>query len=301
MKYIILKICLILSIFATYSQQSKSQFTQYMYNTITLNPAYAGSKEDLNVFGMYRAQWLGVEGAPKTGVFSIEGLVGRRTGVGVNFTSDRVGISDQSSITLDYSYIVPLSPAYKLAFGLSGTANLLNIDYEKLHSKDVDSSQQNINGEFSPNAGAGIFLYSNNFYFGVSVPNILEKTRYENAIKSKVSEHLNTNVISGYVFDMNNSMRLKLATLVNVGKDSPLSFDLTANIMFFDRFVLGGAWRSSGTISALAGFQLGESFFMGYAYDLEKTKLSNNGAGTHELFIKYELGKSKSAVIPRFF
>jgi len=301
MKYIILKICLILGIFATYSQQSKSQFTQYMYNTITLNPAYAGSKEDLNVFGMYRAQWLGVEGAPKTGVFSIEGLVGRRTGVGVNFTSDRVGISDQSSITLDYSYIVPLSPAYKLAFGLSGTANLLNIDYEKLHSKDVDLSQQNINGEFSPNAGAGIFLYSNNFYFGVSVPNILEKTLYENAIKSKVSEHLNSNIISGYVFDMNNNMRLKLATLVNVGKDSPLSFDLTANIMFFDRLVLGGAWRSSGTISALAGFQLGESFFMGYAYDLEKTKLSNNGASTHELFIKYELGKSKSAVIPRFF
>jgi len=300
MKNIILKGVLILGIFATYSQQS-SRFTQYMYNTITINPAYAGSREALNVFGMYRAQWLGVEGAPQTGIFSIEGLVGKRSGIGVNFTNDRIGISDQSSITVDYSYIVPLSPAYKLAFGLSGTANLLNIDYEKLHSKDIDLRQENVDGEFSPNVGSGVFLYSNNFYFGVSVPTIFETTRYDDAIKSKVSERLNTNMISGYVFDMNSSMKLKLATLANVGQGTPFSFDLTANLMFLERFVLGAAWRSSGTISALAGFQLGDNLFMGYAYDMEKTKLSEQSSGTHEFFIKYQLGKNKSAVIPRFF
>jgi len=299
MKNIILKSLLILGTLVTYSQQS--QFTQYMYNTITLNPAYAGSREALNIFGMYRTQWLGVEGAPKTGVFSIEGLAGKRSGVGVNFSTDRIGVSDQSSISIDYSYIFPVSPGYKLALGLSGTANLLNIDYEKLHSHDVDLHQENIDGEFSPNFGTGIFLYSNNFYFGTSIPNILETTRYDDAVKSKVSESLSTNVISGYVFDMNSSTKLKLATLANIGKGSPFRFDLTANLMFLERFVLGTAWRSSGTISALAGFQLGENLFIGYAYDLEKTKLSEYSSGTHEFFIKYELGKNKNSIIPRFF
>jgi len=299
MKKIILKSVLILGVFATYSQQSR--FTQYMYNTIALNPAYVGSNETLNVFGMYRAQWLGVEGAPQTGIFSIEGLVGKRSGVGVNFTNDKIGISDQSSITVDYSYILPVSPGYKLAFGLSATANLLNIDYEKLHSKDIDLRQENVDGEFSPNIGSGIFLYSNNFYLGVSVPTIFETTRYEEVVKSKVSERLNTNMISGYVFDMNSSVKLKLATLANVGKGTPFSFDLTANLMFLERFVLGAAWRSSGTISALAGFQLGNNLFMGYAYDMERTKLSEQSSGTHEFFIKYQLGKNKSAMVPRFF
>jgi len=299
MRNIILKIFLIVGIFATYSQQSR--FTQYMYNTITLNPAYAGSREALNVFGMYRTQWIGVEGAPKTGVFSIEGLAKKRSGVGVNFSSDRIGISDQSSITVDYAYILPISPGYKLALGLSATANLLNIDYDKLHSKEIDLRQENIDGEFSPNVGAGTFLYSNHFYFGVSAPNILETTRYDEVVKSKVSEKISMNMISGYVFDMNSSMKLKLATLANVGGGSPLSFDLTANLMFIERFVLGVAWRSSGTVSALAGFQLGDNLFMGYAYDLEKTKLSEHGSGTHEFFIKYQLGKNKNARIPRFF
>lgn len=287
----------------SYSQQD-AQYTQYMYNTINVNPAYAGSRDVLSIFGMYRTQWVGLEGAPDTGVFSVHTPVGEKIGIGLTFVNDRIGIADENTISADFAYRVPVSENYKLAFGLKATAHLLNVDYSKLSIDPNDPEfQNNVDNMFSPNVGAGIYLYSNKFYAGVSVPNILETKHFENNETggSTVKERLHGYLITGYVFDLTENIKFKPAVMAKAVEGSPLQVDLTGNFLFNEKFTLGVAWRWDAAVSALAGFQINESWFIGYAYDAETTKLANYNSGSHEIFLRYELFNRQPIVSPRFF
>lgn len=285
-----------------YSQQD-SQYTQYMYNTINVNPAYAGSRDAISVFGLYRTQWVGLDGAPDTGVFSISSPVGERLGLGLSFVNDRIGISDESTIAADFSYAIPISENYKLAFGLKATAHLLNVDFNKLnvHSGDPDF-QNNIDNLFSPNVGAGIYLYSDKFYVGLSVPHILETDHYDDNTTSVASERMHGYLITGYVFDLSDRTKFKPAALAKAVEGSPLQVDLTGNFMFNEKFVLGVAWRWSAAVSGLAGFQVNDNWFIGYSYDAETTRLANYNSGSHEIFLRYEImNRNRRIISPRFF
>jgi len=299
----IVSVSLVLVALSSYAQQDP-QYTQYMYNTNNVNPAYAGSREALSIFGLYRTQWVGLDGAPDTGVFSIHSPVGERVGLGLTFVNDRISISDESTISIDFSYTIPLSDRYKLGFGLKTTAHLLNVDYSKLNLHDQgDIAMSNINNKFSPNIGAGIYLYSDKFYVGFSAPNILETEHYNNDdVQSLASERIHSYLISGYVFDLTEGIKFKPAVLAKMVEGSPLQADITGNFLFNEKFVLGVAWRWSEAISGLAGFQINDNWFIGYAYDAETTKLANYNSGSHEIFLRYEFfNKSKRMVSPRFF
>ena len=193
---------------ATYSQQD-SQFTQYMYNTVNINPAYAGSRGVLSIFGLHRNQWVGLDGAPVTNTFSINTPISNwRIGLGLSVINDRIGPSDENTISVDVSYAVPTSENFKLAFGVKGTANLLNVDFNKLSQYDPGDAlaQQNIDNKFSPNIGAGVYFYSDKTYIGFSVPNFLETEHFnkENTIASVASERMHYHLIGGHVFDLSN-------------------------------------------------------------------------------------------------
>ncbi|MFA5555718.1 MAG: type IX secretion system membrane protein PorP/SprF [Flavobacteriaceae bacterium] len=299
----IVSVSLVLVALSSYAQQDP-QYTQYMYNTNNVNPAYAGSREALSIFGLYRTQWVGLDGAPDTGVFSIHSPVGERVGLGLTFVNDRISISDESTISIDFSYTIPLSDRYKLGFGLKTTAHLLNVDYSKLNLHDQgDIAMSNINNKFSPNIGAGIYLYSDKFYVGFSAPNIIETEHYNNDdVQSLASERIHSYLISGYVFDLTEGIKFKPAVLAKMVEGSPLQADITGNFLFNEKFVLGVAWRWSEAISGLAGFQINDNWFIGYAYDAETTKLANYNSGSHEIFLRYEFfNKSKRMVSPRFF
>ncbi|MGE4345870.1 MAG: type IX secretion system membrane protein PorP/SprF [Flavobacteriaceae bacterium] len=299
----IVSVSLVLVALSSYAQQDP-QYTQYMYNTNNVNPAYAGSREALSIFGLYRTQWVGLDGAPDTGVFSIHSPVGERVGLGLTFVNDRISISDESTISIDFSYTIPLSDRYKLGFGLKTTAHLLNVDYSKLNLHDQgDIAMSNINNKFSPNIGAGIYLYSDKFYVGFSAPNIIETEHYNNDdVQSLASERIHSYLISGYVFDLTEGIKFKPAILAKMVEGSPLQADITGNFLFNEKFVLGVAWRWSEAISGLAGFQINDNWFIGYAYDAETTKLANYNSGSHEIFLRYEFfNKSKRMVSPRFF
>lgn len=299
----IVSVSLVLVALSSYAQQDP-QYTQYMYNTNNVNPAYAGSREALSIFGLYRTQWVGLDGAPDTGVFSIHSPVGERVGLGLTFVNDRISISDESTISIDFSYTIPLSDRYKLGFGLKTTAHLLNVDYSKLNLHDQgDIAMSNINNKFSPNIGAGIYLYSDKFYVGFSAPNILETEHYNNDdVQSLASERIHSYLISGYVFDLTEGIKFKPAVLAKMVEGSPLQADITGNFLFNEKFVLGVAWRWSEAISGLAGFQINDNWFIGYAYDAETTKLANYNSGSHEIFLRYEFfNQSKRMVSPRFF
>ena len=303
-RFLLLTVFSLLSLFG-YSQQD-SQYTQYMYNTNNINPAYAGSREVLSIFGMYRTQWVGLDGAPDTGAFSLHSPVSERVGLGLTIVNDKIGISDETTISVDFSYTIPINEDYKLAFGLKGTAHFLNVDYSKLLVNNPGDIllQNNIENRFSPNIGAGFYLYSDKFYAGISVPNMLETQHYDDnsATKSLAGERMHGYLITGYVFDLTDNIKFKPATLVKAVRGAPLQADVTGNFLFNERFTLGVAWRWDAAVSGLAGFQIDNNWFIGYGYDAETTKLANYNSGSHEIFLRYEFFRKSSRMIsPRFF
>ncbi len=287
----------------SYAQQD-AQYTQYMYNTINVNPAYAGSRNVLSVFGLYRTQWVGLEGAPQTSALSINSPIGdTRLGVGLSLVSDKLGPTNENQISADISYSIPTSEDFKLSFGIKGTANLFNLDKNKLTATNPnDISFQNLSNKFTPNIGAGLYLHSEKTYFGVSVPSFLETIRYADNSVSVNKERMNFYVIGGHVFELSPDIKLKPAFLVKAIQGAPLQADLSANFMFVEKFVLGAAYRWSAAASLMAGFQVNESLYIGYGYDLETTRLRNYNSGSHEIFLRYEFFKNQKRIVsPRFF
>jgi type IX secretion system PorP/SprF family membrane protein len=286
-----------------YSQQD-AQYTQYMYNTINVNPAYAGSRGVLSVFGLHRTQWVGLDGAPTTNAFSVNSPINNSNlGVGVSFVNDRIGPTNENTISADLSYTIRTSETYKLSFGVKGTANLFNLDKDKLNPFDAaDPLLQNINNDFSPNVGAGAYLHSDKLYLGISVPNFLETKRYDANDIAVYKERLNLYFIGGYVFDLTSNLKFKPAFLTKVVEGAPLQLDVSGNFLINERFVLGAAWRWDAAVSAMAGFQITDGLFIGYGYDLETTKLADYNSGSHEVFLRFELFKKQEKIVsPRFF
>mgnify|MGYP003437082543 FL=1 len=301
MKTILTIICAFI-LQSMYSQQD-SQYTQYMYNTPLVNPAYAGSRETITAFLLHRNQWVGLEGAPVTNNFSINMPVGDSNfGVGLNFVNDEIGPVSENEISADLAYFIQISENYKLSLGLKGTANLFQLDVNKLRIFDpADPQFQNVDTEFSPNVGAGLYLFSDKTYFGLSIPNFFESYRYNDNNVEITKEKMHFYFIAGHVFTISPNIDFKPAVLSKIVEGAPLQADVTANFLFFDKLTLGAAYRWDASVSALAGFQISDSWFIGYGYDLETTKLSNYNSGSHEIFLRYEVFNRSRVSAPRFF
>jgi type IX secretion system PorP/SprF family membrane protein len=310
MKTRIIGLVLLLLSVVGYAQQD-AQFTQYMYNTININPAYAGSRESMSIFVLHRTQWVGLDGAPVTNTASINTPISRSNiGLGVSVINDRIGPSVENNIAVDLSYTIPTSEKYKLSFGIKGTANLLDIDFSKLTYFKTETSlvnNSNIDNKFSPNVGAGIYYHSDNTYLGFSIPNFLETKHFDRyagagAYSYIAKERINYYVIAGHVFDLSANTKFKPAVLTKVVQGAPLQVDLSANFMFNNKFVAGLAYRWSAAMSAMVGFQVSDSWYLGYGYDLETTRLANFNSGSHEIFLRYELfNEYDKLTSPRFF
>lgn len=289
---------------SSYAQQD-AQYTQYMYNPININPAYAGSREALSIFGLHRTQWVGLDGAPVTNAASIHTPIeNTNIGIGLSFVNDKIGPSDQNNISVDFSYTVPTSETFQLSFGLKATADLLNIDYTKLNIYNPSDPrfQNNVDNKFSPNIGAGVYFHSDQTYIGLSVPNFLETKHYDNNSTSVAQERLHYYFMAGHVFDLSYDVKFKPSLLTKVVQGAPLQVDLSANFLFFDKLTLGAAYRWSAAVSGMAGFQVSDAIFVGYAYDAESTKLANYNSGSHEIFLRFELFRNYDRMItPRFF
>ncbi len=292
-----------LTVIVGYAQQD-AQYTQYMYNTINVNPAYAGSRGALSLFALHRAQWVGLDGAPVTNSFSVNTPFNNSNlGLGVSIVNDEIGPSTSNSLSADISYTIPMSETLKLSFGVKGTANLFNIDVTKLNPGDqTDPQFQNFKNEFNPNIGAGLYLHSDKGYVGLSVPNFLEMNAYNDNEVAIYKEKMNFYLIGGYVFDLSPSVRFKPAFMTKAVEGSPLQVDVSANFLLIDKLVLGLAYRWSASVSAMAGFQISDAFYVGYSYDFETTELDKYNSGSHEIFLRYEIFKKNNKMItPRFF
>ena len=292
-----------------YGQQD-AQFTQYMYNTVNINPGYAGSRESMSIFALHRTQWVGLEGAPITNTASVNTPInGSNLGLGVSIINDRIGPSDENNLAIDLSYSINTSERYKLSFGIKASANLLNVDFNRLSQYDQNdyAFQTNIDNKFSPNIGVGFYLHSDNTYVGLSAPYLLETKHFDRyaapgANSHVAKENINLYLIAGHVFDLSYNVKFKPSLLTKYVQGAPLQVDLSTNFIFNDKFVGGVAYRWSAAVSAMVGFQVTDSWFIGYGYDLETTRLANYNSGSHEIFLRYELFNNYTKIIsPRFF
>lgn len=284
--------------------QQDAQYTQYMYNTININPAYAGSRGALSIFGLYRTQWVGLDGAPETSSFSVNTpLSDSNLGLGVSLVNDKIGPTNENTISADLSYTVPTSETFKLSFGIKATGNLFSLDVNKLQPEHQGDPQfQDLKSKFSPNVGAGVYYHSDKAYIGLSVPNFIETNRYNDNDTAIFKDKINYYLIAGYVFDLDPYIKFKPAVLTKMVEGSPLQVDLSANFMFNDKFVAGLAYRWSAALSAMAGFQVTDGLFIGYSYDRETTRLNNYNSGSHEIFLRFEFFNNYSRITsPRFF
>ncbi|KOP39903.1 type IX secretion system membrane protein PorP/SprF [Flavobacterium sp. WLB] len=288
-----------------YAQQD-SQYTQYMYNAINVNPAYAGSRGVLSIFGLYRTQWVGLEGAPQTASFSANSPINNSNlGVGLSLVNDKIGPTNETTISADLSYTLQTSPDFKLSFGIKGSANLFNLDISKLNPETQGDPQfQDLDNKFSPNVGAGIYWHSDKAYIGLSVPNFIETKKFDDNDYAIYKSKINYYLMGGYVFDLDKLQYIKFkpATLVKMVEGAPLQVDISANFMFFEKFVAGLSYRWSASVSGIVGFQITDGLYLGYGYDRETTKLNNYNTGSHEIYLRYEFFKNTSKMVtPRFF
>ncbi|MBQ0909075.1 type IX secretion system membrane protein PorP/SprF [Flavobacterium sp. F-328] len=300
-------IAILLLFTATISAQQDAQFTQYMYNTINVNPAYAGSRQSMSIFALYRTQWVGLDGAPVTNTASINFPINEsKVGLGVSVINDKIGPSDESNLAVDFSYYINTSEDFKLAFGMKASANLLSVNFSKLKQYE-NVLEGNIDNRFSPNIGVGLYWYSDNTYVGLSAPNLLEtkhfdRTASQGSTSYIARERVNYYLTAGHVFDLTYNLKFKPAMMTKLVQGAPLQVDLSANFMFNEKFTAGLAYRWSAALSALVGFQVSDSWFIGYGYDLETTRLANYNSGSHEIFLRYEIfNKYNRITSPRFF
>lgn len=289
------------------SAQQDAHYTQYMYNTSVVNPAYAGSREAISAFVLHRNQWVGLEGAPITNAFSVHLPVGEsHFSSGISFVSDRIGITDQNNIAADLVYSINASAKSKLSFGLKFSANLLNINYNKLeikHPSDVVIAEQsNVSNQFSPNIGVGLYWYDDQNYVGISVPNLLENQYFDSEIKAATFKKSHYYFIAGSVFEWSSELKFKPTILTKIAQGAPMQIDVSGNFMWQDKFVVGVAYRWEAAWSGMVGMQINQSWFAGYAYDFDDSKLTRYNSGSHEIFLRFEIFQQPSKIIsPRFF
>ena len=303
MKSRIVFFVLMLTGIVSYAQQD-AQFTQYMYNTININPAYAGSRGFMSLFALHRTQWIGLDGAPVTNSFSINTpIANSKIGVGISFLNDRIGPTNENKISADVSYSIRTSESFRLSFGLKVTANVFNLDVSRLNPVSQNDPQfQNLNNSFTPNFGAGLYLHSEKTYIGISVPNFIESDKYDSNSVAMFKEKMNYYLIAGHVIDIGENLKFKPTLLTKIVEGAPLQVDVSGNFLINNKFVLGGAYRWSAAFSAMAGFQISEGIFVGYGYDKETTNLANYNSGSHEIFLRFELSRTYNKITsPRFF
>jgi len=303
--YLSIIILILLGTFSSNAQQDP-QYTQYMYNTQVVNPAYAGSREALSFGLLYRTQWVGFEGAPKTGTFTVNSPIGalNNMGLGLSIVRDEIGPAIESNVNIDYSYTINTSETAELSFGLKAGLDILNVDFTKLNIYDGgDVFENNIDNELQPQIGAGIYYNTNKFYAGLSVPNFLTTKHYdESNINTIAAERLHYFLIAGYVFDLSENVKFKPATLIKAVSGSHLQWDASANFLLYDKLTLGASYRWSAALSAMAGFQVSDQIFIGFGYDYQTTDIEQYSDGSYEVFLRFDLFKKpERALTPRFF
>lgn len=295
MKNIYLIFLLLISGFS-FAQQD-AQFTQYMYNMSAINPAYTTNNLDIiNLGGLYRTQWAGMVGAPKTSSFFIHVPINEKIETGLSIVHDEIGdFVNENNIYADFAYKLDLEENGMVSFGLKAGLTLFDVDFTgfELESGDISTDpnfQNNINKSYV-NIGAGVYYNTDNYYVGFSVPNFLKSKHLDNNNgQYKGVEEIHLYLTGGYVFEIDDMFKLKPAFMAKAVKGAPISFDITANVLYNNKIEFGLAYRVDDAISGLVNFRATPELRIGYAYDHNTSNLGPFNSGSHEIIVLYDFG-----------
>ncbi|MFY0599340.1 MAG: type IX secretion system membrane protein PorP/SprF [Cyclobacteriaceae bacterium] len=287
--------------------QQQAMFTQYMFNGLALNPAYAGSHESISATALSRVQWVGIEGAPTTHTFSVHTPIpSKNIAIGGIFSKDNIGVSSQNSMFLSYAYWINLTNGSRLSFGLQGGLRSNNINYTDLGVNDPNLSSAE--GGIKPNIGLGAYWYGARYYLGLSAPTVFQNSFQPKSGSNADLEGFGLTDVShiyltgGMLFDLSPIIKLKPSFLIKSVAGAPLELDLNANVIFDDKVWLGLSYRSFDAMSFLFDFQATPQFRLGYAYDYTLSDLKVATSGSHEIMLNYRFVFSNNKIVtPRYF
>lgn len=298
LKTILLLLSLMLTSVA--GAQQLPQFTQFMFNTISINPAYAGSREKLNVTALHRNQWVGLEGNPRTTTLSIHSpLRNDRVGIGFSYINDQLGFEDLNLIYGDFSYTIPVSFDTKLSFGLKGGFT----NYSRPLIGDGSDPDLGPVNEFAPNFGAGLYLTSNRWYASISAPRLLNTDVSSGEFVGL--ERVTYYATAGLVLDLSLDFKFRPAVISRFINGAPASYDVNAGFLAYEKFWFGASYRfnDASNFGAYMDYQVSKDIRIGYAYDLPTGDIRPFTGGTHEVILIFELGERKPGIFksPRYF
>jgi len=293
--------------FQNSNAQQMPQFTQYMYNTIAINPAYAGSREVLSIVALGRNQWTGFDGGPQTQTLSINSpLRNEKIGLGLSLINDKAGYENFTYVYADFSYTINLGDRTKLAFGVDAGATSYKLSDELYNGVEIgqDPYFDERLDRWNPNFGAGILLHSDRWFAGFSIPRLINNDT-NNQTEYAALERVHYYVIGGYVFDLGKSVKFKPSILAKYTDNAPISTDFTANFLFNEKLWLGASYRANGqqgAFGALIDFQVTQQFRIGYTYELPTGEIRPYTSGSQEILLMYEFRFTKKNLkSPRYF
>jgi type IX secretion system PorP/SprF family membrane protein len=311
-----IKYLILLSTFFTClisSAQQNPQYTQYMYNMSILNPAYATDNADvINLGGLYRTQWVGSVGGPTTGTLFAHSALGKRVEGGLSIIHDQIGdVVKETNFYADFAYVLPLSEKNKLSFGLKAGTTFFSTNFNGFVYSDIlpDPAFANNLSRIFPNIGVGTYYFGENYYLGFSAPNLLTSKHLEkqDGIVRTGSEEIHYFLTGGYVFTLNDHLKLKPAFMTKAVSGASLSLDFTANVLINNIFEAGIGYRLGDSMSGLVNFKVTPTLRVGYAYDYTLSNLGRFNSGSHEIMVLFDLSKSRNKNTngydksPRFF
>ena len=309
MKRLFITIIIVASSLIGFAQQD-AMFTHYMYNTMAINPAYAGSRNTLSVTALHRSQWIGFAGAPTTQTLTIHSpIIQENIGLGASVINDKIGPVNMTSLSADFSYKIKLGKKANFAFGIKAALAMLNGNINSLEVADADDEifVQNINARMMPNFGFGMYYYTDKYYVGLSTPKLLENSFVKEEIMTgtKVGGEIRHYFfIAGAIFDINNSLKVKPSTFVKYTGNAPLEADITANFIYNDKVSAGLMFRTGDAVGLLLGMNLSKKLLVGYSFDWSYSiNTITYNKGSHEIMLQYDfslLPKTK-VMSPRYF
>lgn len=288
--------------------QQQAMFTHYMFNTMSFNPAYAASKSMLSATLISRKQWWGFDGAPTSHTLNVYAPVKQhRLGLGVSVSSDRIGPLQEHGAFLDFAFAVPITSQHRLSFGFKGGMTLFNAEFNEVSTYTANDPAylENIENTVLPNAGFGLFFYTDKYYLGASIPRLMRNSITDNKTVSTGAiseEERHYYLMGGYVFDVSRTLKIKPAFIGRLVEGSPMSFEVSSNFYIRDRLGLGAAYRFGDALSAMVQYGLTKQLWAGYAYGYSASKIRHFNNGTHEIMLSYGFMFDKFKIkSPRYF
>ena len=313
MKKILTLLVCFLGSYTAFAQQD-AQYTQYMFNPLSYNPAYAGSRGGLSLMGLYRYQWAGIEGAPRNINIGVHSPLATNMAAGLYLENDVIGIHNSFNLYGSYAYHIPIANDSKLSLGLQAGIQNYTADWSKIDPNDIDdptdpsisdNGQLGMQKKLSPNFGLGAYYYADKYFVGVSVPHLLKGTLDNLQQLSQREQHY---FVSGaYVFSLTEQLDLKPTVLLKAANHSPLEADINLSLLVNKAIWIGAGYQTTDGMAFNAAYQFKNGLRIGYAYDLTLSKLANYSSGSHEIMLGWDLkrtnndSKDENLLSPRFF